>query len=268
MTERLELRERILDCTACELHSTSCGPVPFSGPAPASFAIVGEAPGAEEDKGGQPFVGRSGQLLRKYLVDAGLEPDQAFICNTVSCFPHGTPSPASIAACRQNLRDQLDFARVSTILTLGSVALGAFRPDLRMTAAHGQTFALPDGRTVFSTYHPAAALRRADWDEALSTDLLRFGRAIKQGSWVGLTIELCASCRIPEDGMEEIFFDNAGLPYCQKCWPASPGGRAEAGKPVPVVGPPALVEPAHIPLTERQAVNLIQHVFPGTVVEP
>lgn len=262
------LRERILDCKACELHSTSSGPVPFSGPAPATYAIVGEAPGAEEDKGGAPFLGRSGQLLRKYLVTGGLNPEEAFIANTVSCYPQGTPRPGSIAACRQNLRDQLAFSQATTILALGSVALGAFRPDLRMTAAHGQTFSLADGRTVFTTFHPAAALRRTDWDEAMSADLIRFGQAIRQRSWVGLTIELCAMCRTAEDDMKEIHFDDSGLPFCQACWPRSPGGRAEAGAPRPDAGPPPVVAPRPSVLTERQAVTLVQHMFPGTAVEP
>lgn len=248
MVSRLDLRERILECEACDLHATSRGPVPFSGPAPAKYAIVGEAPGAEEDKGGAPFLGRAGQLLRHHLGEAGVDPAQAFICNTVSCFPDGTPRPASIGACRQNLRDQLELSEASTILALGSVALNAFRSDLRMTMAHGQTFALADGRTVFTTFHPAAALRRTDWDEAMKADLQRFGQAIEQGSWVGLSIELCAYCRKPEDDMAEIHFDRAGLPFCDKCWPTSPGAT-------------------EAPPTVEEAVAMVMEAFPGAVVE-
>jgi DNA polymerase len=248
MVNRLELRERILGCEACDLHASSSGPVPFSGPAPAAFAIVGEAPGAEEDKGGAPFLGRAGQLLRHHLGEAGLDPAQAFICNTVSCYPNGTPRPASIGACRQNLWDQLELSRATIILALGSVALGSFRPDLRMTMAHGQTFALRDGRTVFTTFHPAAALRRTDWDEAMQTDLLRFGAAVTQGHWVGLTIELCAYCRKPEKDMAEIHFDRAGLPFCDKCWPSSPGAT-------------------ETPSTTDEAVAMVMEAFPDSVVE-
>lgn len=245
---RLELRERILGCEACDLHATSSGPVPFSGPTPADFAIVGEAPGADEDKGGEPFIGRAGQLLRHHLGEAGLDVARAFICNTVSCYPNGTPRPASIGACRQNLWDQLALARVSMILALGSVALASFRPDLRITMAHGQTFGLPDGRTVFTTFHPAAALRRTDWEREMATDLLRFGAAVSQGSWTGLTVELCAYCRQPEAEMAEIFFDRSGLPFCEKCWPSSPG-------------------PTEAPQTTDEAVAMVMESFPGAVVE-
>lgn len=245
---RLELRERILDCKRCELHSTSSGPVPFSGPAPADFAIVGEAPGTEEDKHGEPFLGRAGQLLRHHLAEAGLDPARAFICNTVSCYPAGTPRPASIAACKQNLIDQLALAQVTMILALGSVALKSFRSDLHMTMAHGQTWALRDGRTVFTTFHPAAALRRTDWDEAMVTDLKRFGEAVKQGGWTGLTIELCAYCRKPEADMKEIHFDRAGLPFCEKCWPTSPG-------------------PAEPAVTTDEVVAMVVDAFPGAEVQ-
>jgi uracil-DNA glycosylase len=244
---RLELRERILDCTACELHAISSGPVPFSGPSPAQFAIVGEAPGTEEDKGGEPFLGRAGQLLRHHLAEAGLDPARAFICNTVSCYPTGTPRPGSIAACRQNLVDQLALAQVTMILALGSVALKSFRSDLHITMAHGQTFALRDGRTVFTTFHPAAALRRTDWDEAMVTDLHRFGAAVKAGGWTGLTIELCAYCRKPEAAMTEIRFDQAGLPFCEKCWPTSPGA-------------------VEAPRTVDEAVAMVVEAFPGAEV--
>lgn len=248
---RLELRERILDCRACDLHATSSGPVPFSGLTPAAFAIVGEAPGAEEDKGGEPFVGRAGKLLRGHLAAGGVDATQAFICNTVSCFPNGTPRPASIGACRQNLWDQLALSEASTILALGSVALGAFRPDLRITMAHGQTFSW-NGRRVFTTYHPAAALRRTDWDEAMAADLLRFGKALDQQSWVGLTIELCAACRAPEDA--DIHFDDDGLPYCDKCWPTSPGGLAEKHPPAPAAE------------AQGDPIGLVQQAFPGARV--
>lgn len=244
---RLELRERILECEACDLHASSSGPVPFSGPTPAKFAIVGEAPGAEEDRGGAPFLGRAGQLLRHHLGEAGLDPARAFICNTVSCYPNGTPRPASIGACRQNLWDQLKLSQVGLILALGSVAMKSFRPDLNMTMAHGQTFALPDGRTVFTTFHPAAALRRTDWDEAMVADLARFGKAVEQGGWTGLTIELCAYCRKPEADMAEIHFDRAGLPFCDKCWPTSPGA-------------------AEPPQTTDEAVALVMEAFPGAEV--
>lgn len=270
---RLLLRERILDCQACELHSTSRGPVPFSGPVPASFAIVGEAPGAEEDKGGAPFLGKSGQLLRGMLEAAGLDATEAFICNTVSCFPDGTPRTASVLACRSNLHAQLDFARAPQILTLGSVALGAFRPDLKMTMAHGQTFSLPDGRTVFATYHPAAALRRSEWHDAMAEDLLRFGKAMAQRSWVGLTVEICAGCRTHEDDMEQIHFDNSGMPWCELCWPTSLEGRPQPEPPrpasLPVEAQPTAPPKKSKPMSKtmlKQGVALVQHMFPGAEV--
>ena len=259
---RLELRERILDCTACELHAKSSGPVPFTGPTPTAFAIVGEAPGADEDKAGEPFVGRAGKLLRGHLVRAGVDPAQAFICNTVSCFPNGTPRPASIGACRQNLWDQLALSEAPTILALGSVALAAFRPDLRITMAHGQTFSW-SGRTVFTTFHPAAALRRVDWDEAMAADLLRFGNALNQGSWVGLTLDICAACRTVEDDMAEIHFDADSLPYCDKCWPTSPGGLAEKCSSLPTSTAPLPSQEAPYP---GGAVDMVKQTFPGAEV--
>lgn len=85
LTPRLALKEQILDCRGCDLCEVGTGPVPFSGPTPSYVAVVGEAPGQMEDKGGKPFIGPSGKLLREALAEAGFNVDELFIANSVSC---------------------------------------------------------------------------------------------------------------------------------------------------------------------------------------
>lgn len=190
-----------------------------------------------------------------------------------NCYPNGTPRAGSVIACRDNLHAQLAFSRAAQILTLGSVALGALRPDLKMTSAHGQTFSLPDGRTVFTTFHPAAALRRAEWHDAMEQDIKRFGKAVRQRSWAGLTVEICAGCRVHEDDMEEIHFDSSGLPFCQTCWLTSLEGRPQPSSAPPARSLPEAQHDSERPKTKpmtatvlKQAVRLVTSVFPGTEV--
>ncbi len=127
---------------------------------------------------------------------------------------------------------------------------------------------------MFSTFHPAAALRRNEWHDLMAADLVRFGKAMKQRSWVGLTVEICAGCRMHEDDMEIIHFDSSGLPFCQVCWPTSLEGRPKPEPPAPAKHPSPEAHPTELlaktkpmSLTAlKQAVRLVQHVFPGTEI--
>ncbi len=127
--------------------------------------VVGEGPGREEDLQGRPFVGRSGQLLDKLLLEeTGLERHQVYIANVVKCRPPNNrdPLPEEIAACRPYLDQQVELIRPVVLLTLGNFATRALLGTSEgITRLRGRTHPWPGGPgpVVAPTFHPAAALR-------------------------------------------------------------------------------------------------------------
>lgn len=184
--KRSELRAQIVSCRRCPLADNCEGPVPFTGAAPSRIAIIGEAPGRQEDEKGKPFLGPAGKLLWESLAKYGVYRDDVFVCNSVSCYPHGTPTDDQIDACHQNLIDQLRFSQALYVLALGKVAwLTLNWPTLAqedpgtITQVRGQVFIF-NGEIdafVFPTYHPAAILRDPLKRKAWRADLRRFCKA-------------------------------------------------------------------------------------------
>jgi DNA polymerase len=151
-------------CVACpELAATRqhvvVGDVPAGGRP--RFALVGEAPGANEDETGRPFVGRSGQLLDQLLAEAGLERAEAAVLNIVKCRPPGnrTPKASEVARCSGWLRRQLELLDPPVVVALGlSSAKWFLGPRTVLGEVRGRPHAV-DGRSVWVTYHPSAAIR-------------------------------------------------------------------------------------------------------------
>jgi DNA polymerase len=133
---------------------------------------VGEAPGADEDAQGVPFVGRAGQLLNKMIAAIDLEREEVYICNVLKCRPPGnrTPQPAEVAQCLPYLEQQIALVRPALICAMGLPAVGALlKLKGPMGAIHGKTFQYR-GVPVIPTYHPAALLRtpslkREAWED-------------------------------------------------------------------------------------------------------
>ncbi|CAA9521562.1 MAG: Uracil-DNA glycosylase, family 4 [uncultured Thermoleophilia bacterium] len=153
---------------------TCTNPVPGEGPAPATLMLVGEAPGAQEDRVGRPFVGAAGRLLDGLLTSIDVPRDRVFITNVLKARPPGNrdPRPDEVAHARPWLDAQLALVRPRLVVTLGRHALDAFAPGLKITQVHGQVLER-DGRTVLPLYHPAAALRVRPLREALQADVAR-----------------------------------------------------------------------------------------------
>jgi uracil-DNA glycosylase len=125
------------------------------------LAIVGEAPGATEDETGRPFVGKSGALLDQLLAEAGLDRAQAAVLNVVKCRPPGnrTPKAPEVARCSGWLRRQLDLLDPPVVVALGlSAAKWFLGPRTVLAAVRGAPHEV-DGRPVWATYHPSAAIR-------------------------------------------------------------------------------------------------------------
>jgi DNA polymerase len=167
------------DCTRCALAETRTKVVFGSGDADADLMFVGEAPGANEDREGLPFVGQAGKLLDKLLAEIGMERSQVFICNTLKCRPPGNrdPQPAEIEACSDYLQRQVELIEPRVVCTLGNFSTKLLRGDpAGITRLHGR----PEVRTIggravrlYPLYHPAAALYTPAMLETLRSDFER-----------------------------------------------------------------------------------------------
>ncbi len=168
------LRVAVRDCQGCELHRTRTQTVFGVGHSAPRWVIVGEAPGAEEDRQGEPFVGAAGKLLNEMLRAVGLGRGDVFIANVIKCRPpeNRNPTPAEIGACAGHLQAQLDLLAPRLILAVGRIAaqslLGQNEPVGRL---RGRAHAFgPAGIPLVVTYHPAYLLRspaekRRAWDD-------------------------------------------------------------------------------------------------------
>lgn len=152
-------------CETC-LH-----PVAGEGSPTADVMVVGEAPGASEDKTGRPFVGRSGQLLDLLLAEAGLARADVFIANVLKARPPGNrdPKPAEVAHQRPWLELQLAIVRPRVLVPLGRHALKHFAPEAKISEVHGTLIERED-RALYPMYHPAAALHNQSLRETLFAD--------------------------------------------------------------------------------------------------
>lgn len=157
-----ELADRATGCTACpELVASRSRVVVRSGPAAADVLLVGEAPGAEEDRTGTPFVGRAGQLLDGLLAAAGLARPSVAVTNVVQCRPPANrpPRPIEAARCAGWLDRHLELVDPLVVVTLGRTATAwALGRGVRLADVRGREHPFR-GRVLLATYHPSAALR-------------------------------------------------------------------------------------------------------------
>lgn len=156
------LREQCLKCEKCELCRTRTNVVFGVGVPDAEVMFIGEGPGENEDLQGEPFVGRGGQLLDKYLDAIGLNRKKnIYIGNMVKCRPpkNRDPKPEEQEACIGWLRSQVKLLRPKIIVCLGRIAAQRLiDPNFRVTRQHGQFFD-KNGTLMMGTFHPAALLR-------------------------------------------------------------------------------------------------------------
>lgn len=169
-----ELRTTVAACTLCELHRHRTQTVFGVGNRQADWMIIGEAPGAEEDRRGEPFVGRAGKLLDEMLRAVGLDRSTAFIANIVKCRPPNNRDPAAdeAAACRGYLERQIDMINPRLILAVGRIAAQQLlHCDTAVGRMRGRVHTLNNRQVpVVVTYHPAYLLRspsqkRKVWDD-------------------------------------------------------------------------------------------------------
>lgn len=185
-----EIAAKVSACTACALHKSAKHPVPGEGHPRAELLCVGEAPGANEDEQGRPFVGEAGQLLTKILGAIQLSRDEVYICNVLKHRPPGNrdPLPDEVLACQPFLLRQIEVVRPRVILALGRFAAQTLlQTNAAIGALRGRVHQY-HGVPLIVTYHPAALLRNEAWkrptweDVKLARRVLDASRAAHSGT--------------------------------------------------------------------------------------
>ncbi len=169
----IAIREDLGDCTRCKLSGGRKNIVFGVGNPAAALAFVGEAPGADEDASGEPFVGAAGQLLTKMIQAMGLQREDVYICNIIKCRPPGNrnPEPDEIAACEPFLKRQLASIKPKIIVCLGKFAAQCLlRSDAPISRLRG-TFQSYEGIALMPTFHPAYLLRNPSAKREVWSDL-------------------------------------------------------------------------------------------------
>lgn len=167
------MQELIQDCKKCRLWETRTKLVFGTGNPHADIMVIGEAPGADEDASGKPFVGRAGQLLTKILAAINLDREDVYIANIIKSRPPGNRRPMAdeVEACEPYLFKQMEFIKPKFILALGLTSVNTLlRSDYRMGDIRGKALDYR-GATLIATYHPAALLRNPQWKAATWEDV-------------------------------------------------------------------------------------------------
>ena len=168
-----ELRAQASVCTRCRLHESRRTVVFGEGDRHADLMVVGEAPGAEEDRTGRPFVGPAGKLLDKMLAAIKFERAEVYICNVLKCRPPGNRDPMAdeVASCDPYLRNQVSLIKPKAICAFGRFAAQTLlRSELSLNRLRGEAHDFL-GVPVVVTYHPAALLRNTQWKRPAWEDL-------------------------------------------------------------------------------------------------
>lgn len=170
-----QLNEYCLQCQRCHLRSGDSHVVFGEGDPQARMMLVGEAPGAEEERLQRPFVGAAGKLLNKILAASGFQREEVYITNVVKCRPpqNRTPTKEEADLCFVYLIRQIELIQPSLIVCLGALATQYLvRPEARVSAVRGDVFT-KGGIRIVPTYHPAALLRDVNKKKAVWRDFLK-----------------------------------------------------------------------------------------------
>jgi len=177
-----ELNSMICSCQKCALGATRTNFVFGVGDPNADIVVIGEAPGADEDAQGEPFVGRAGQLLNKILEATGFKREEVYICNILKSRPPGNrnPLPEEIEACKPYLDKQLKLINPKLILILGRVAAESLLKTREpLNKLRGKIHNYKEWK-VMVTFHPAALLRNPHWKRPTWEDMLQFKELYNQ----------------------------------------------------------------------------------------
>jgi DNA polymerase len=177
------LERTVAACTRCGLHATRTQTVFGVGNREARWLFVGEAPGADEDRQGEPFVGRAGQLLNAMIEAIGLKREEVYIANILKCRPPGNrdPQPNEVECCEPYLARQIELINPRLIVALGRhAAHNLLKTEAPLSRLRGQRLAYR-GTPLVATFHPAYLLR-SPLDKRRAWDDLCLARSIVEAS--------------------------------------------------------------------------------------
>ena len=176
-----KIRTEIGDCKRCRLCKGRTNIVFGVGNPKAKLMFVGEAPGRDEDKQGEPFVGRAGQLLNRIIEAMGLKRSDVYIGNINKCRPpeNRAPQPDEVSTCIPFLHQQIAFIKPKVIVCLGSIAFqNLLKTEDKISTSRGQWFEF-EGIKVMPTYHPAFLLRNPDAKKPVWEDMKKVMEVLK-----------------------------------------------------------------------------------------
>lgn len=175
-----QVEENVNHCKKCRLYEKAHKAVPGEGNINSEIVFIGEAPGANEDKTGKPFVGRAGNLLEKLLNEIGYKREDIWIGNIIKHRPPGNRDPLGdeIEACQPYLKLQLKAIDPKLVVTLGRFAMNYFYKEGKISRDRGQLKKIGN-LYVYPVYHPAAGLRNGNFYNALREDFLEIPKVLE-----------------------------------------------------------------------------------------
>lgn len=192
--ERLEIvKQDVIKCTKCDLCKTRTNSVPGKGNFHSDVIFVGEAPGRNEDKNGEPFVGVAGKKLSAALEGAGISREDVYITNVVKCRPPNNRVPNALErdTCKEYLKKEISIIQPKIICVLGNTAFSSVLGGSEITKFRGK-LVRKDNQLYFLTIHPAATIYNQELISTLNEDILRLFeliRELKNNKTVSVDIE-------------------------------------------------------------------------------
>ncbi|RMW39344.1 MAG: uracil-DNA glycosylase [Nitrosopumilus sp.] len=187
------IKQNVIECTKCELCKTRTNSVPGKGNFQSDVIFVGEAPGRNEDKNGEPFVGAAGKKLSAALEGAGMSREQVYITNVVKCRPpnNRVPNTTERDTCKEYLKKEISIIKPKIICVLGNTAFNSVLGGSEITKFRGK-IARKDNQLYFITIHPAATIYNQELISTLNSDIVKLFdliRELKNDKPVSIDIE-------------------------------------------------------------------------------
>ena len=189
-------RQNVIECTKCELSKTRTNAVPGKGNFQSDVIFVGEAPGRNEDKNGEPFVGIAGQRLNLALENAGVLRESIYITNVVKCRPpnNRVPTISERNTCQDYLQKEISIIKPKIICILGNTAFNSILGGSEITKYRGK-IVKKDKQFYFLTVHPAATIYNQELITVLKDDIAKLFdliRELKNGKQISIDIDYTA----------------------------------------------------------------------------
>lgn len=182
MSQKLDrVKQNVIKCTKCELSKTRTNSVPGKGNFKSDVIFVGEAPGKNEDKNGEPFIGIAGKKLTAALEDAGISRDEIYITNIVKCRPpkNRVPKTNERDTCQEYLKQEISIIKPKIICVLGNTAFNSLLGGSEIVKHRGK-IVRKDNQLYFLTIHPAATIYNQKLIGVLNEDIVKLFELIKE----------------------------------------------------------------------------------------